>query len=95
MFMTRLLFAARQFAKRSSASMPCDLCSSEQFARILARERARSDRTCIWQVEGRSKVSFADWVRMDVKYVRSRSLGGDLKLLLQTVPAVVSRRGAS
>jgi lipopolysaccharide/colanic/teichoic acid biosynthesis glycosyltransferase len=51
--------------------------------------------TCIWQVCGRSKVSFADWVRMDVKYIRSRSLGGDMKLLLQTVPAVVSRTGAS
>ena len=51
--------------------------------------------TCIWQVRGRSKVSFSEWVRMDVQYIRSRSLGGDMKLLLQTVPAVVSRRGAS
>jgi lipopolysaccharide/colanic/teichoic acid biosynthesis glycosyltransferase len=51
--------------------------------------------TCIWQVQGRSTVSFSDWVRMDVQYIRSRSLGGDMKLLLQTVPAVVSRRGAS
>jgi len=51
--------------------------------------------TCIWQVQGRSTVSFADWARMDVQYIRSRSLGGDMKLLLQTVPAVVSRRGAS
>jgi lipopolysaccharide/colanic/teichoic acid biosynthesis glycosyltransferase len=51
--------------------------------------------TCIWQVRGRSKVSFSDWVRMDVQYIRSRSLGGDMRLLLQTVPAVVSRRGAS
>jgi lipopolysaccharide/colanic/teichoic acid biosynthesis glycosyltransferase len=51
--------------------------------------------TCIWQVQGRSKVSFSEWVRMDVQYIRSRSLGGDMKLLLQTVPAVVSRRGAS
>jgi lipopolysaccharide/colanic/teichoic acid biosynthesis glycosyltransferase len=51
--------------------------------------------TCIWQVRGRSRVSFDDWVRMDVRYIRSRSLVGDLKLLLQTVPAVVSRRGAS
>ena len=30
--------------------------------------------TCIWQVRGRSTVSFADWVRMDVQYIRSRSL---------------------
>ena len=51
--------------------------------------------TCIWQVHGRSTVSFADWVRMDVQYIRTRSLAGDVKLLLQTLPAVVSRKGAS
>jgi lipopolysaccharide/colanic/teichoic acid biosynthesis glycosyltransferase len=50
--------------------------------------------TCIWQVEGRSLVSFADWVRMDLQYIRSRSLRQDLKLLLLTVPAVVSQKGA-
>ncbi len=50
--------------------------------------------TCFWQVEGRSKVSFADWVRMDVKYIRSRSLATDAKLLVKTVPAVLSRKGA-
>ena len=49
--------------------------------------------TCFWQVQGRSKVSFADWVRMDVKYIRSRSLATDAKLLLKTVPAVFSRKG--
>ena len=46
--------------------------------------------TCIWQVRGRSQVSFADWVRMDVQYIRSRSLSQDLKLLLLTMPAVVA-----
>jgi lipopolysaccharide/colanic/teichoic acid biosynthesis glycosyltransferase len=50
--------------------------------------------TCIWQVRGRSQVSFADWVRMDVQYIRSRSLTQDLKLLLMTMPAVVGGKGA-
>jgi lipopolysaccharide/colanic/teichoic acid biosynthesis glycosyltransferase len=50
--------------------------------------------TCIWQVRGRSQVSFADWVRMDVQYIRSRSLAHDLKLLLLTMPAVVGGKGA-
>jgi lipopolysaccharide/colanic/teichoic acid biosynthesis glycosyltransferase len=50
--------------------------------------------TCIWQVRGRNGVSFADWVRMDVCYIRSRSLWYDLKLLMLTIPAVVLRRGA-
>jgi lipopolysaccharide/colanic/teichoic acid biosynthesis glycosyltransferase len=50
--------------------------------------------TCIWQIKGRSTVSFADWVRMDVHYLRRRTLMHDLKILLQTVPAVLLRRGA-
>jgi lipopolysaccharide/colanic/teichoic acid biosynthesis glycosyltransferase len=50
--------------------------------------------TCIWQVRGRSQVTFAEWVRMDVQYIRSRSLWQDLKLLFLTVPAVLLRRGA-
>jgi lipopolysaccharide/colanic/teichoic acid biosynthesis glycosyltransferase len=50
--------------------------------------------TCIWQVYGRSTVSFAEWIRMDIRYVRSRSLFTDLQLIAQTVPAVVLRRGA-
>lgn len=51
--------------------------------------------TCIWQVRGRSAVPFDDWVRMDIRYIRTRSLGQDVKLIVQTVPAVVLRRGAS
>ncbi|HEX5270896.1 MAG TPA: sugar transferase, partial [Gemmataceae bacterium] len=50
--------------------------------------------TCIWQVRGRGKASFADWVRMDLEYIRSQSLPQDLRLLLLTGPAVVLRKGA-
>lgn len=50
--------------------------------------------TCIWQVQGRSRVCFNDWMRMDMRYIRRRSLLRDLKILLLTVPAVLLRRGA-
>jgi len=50
--------------------------------------------TCIWQVRGRSKVTFDEWVRMDVQYIRSRSLVTDVALIAQTLPAVVLRKGA-
>jgi len=50
--------------------------------------------TCTWQVAGRSSVSFAEWMRMDLRYVHSRSLQKDLKLLLRTVPAVVFGTGS-
>lgn len=49
--------------------------------------------TCIWQISGRSLVSFADWVRMDLQYAARRTLAHDLKLLFLTVPALVLRRG--
>jgi lipopolysaccharide/colanic/teichoic acid biosynthesis glycosyltransferase len=64
----------------------------EQWQR--ARLEATPGLTCIWQVEGRSQVSFADWVRMDMKYLRRRSLMNDLKILAATVPAVLLRKGA-
>ncbi|REK18890.1 MAG: sugar transferase [Planctomycetota bacterium] len=50
--------------------------------------------TCIWQVSGRSTVSFADWARMDIRYIKSRNLARDVKLIVQTVPAVLLHRGA-
>jgi lipopolysaccharide/colanic/teichoic acid biosynthesis glycosyltransferase len=50
--------------------------------------------TCIWQISGRGTVSFAEWARMDRSYIQGRSLLLDIKLLLLTVPAVLSRRGA-
>ena len=50
--------------------------------------------TCIWQVKGRSSVSFPEWMRMDIAYIRSRRLLCDVRLLLLTVPAVLLRRGA-
>jgi lipopolysaccharide/colanic/teichoic acid biosynthesis glycosyltransferase len=50
--------------------------------------------TCIWQIEGRSEVTFAEWVRMDVKYMRRLNILHDLSILFKTVPAVLLRRGA-
>ena len=50
--------------------------------------------TCVWQVSGRSLIGFADWVRMDLQYAERRSVLVDLMLLVRTVPAVLSGRGA-
>lgn len=49
--------------------------------------------TCIWQIKGRGNVSFAEWIRMDRRYIRARNFWVDLKLILMTVPAVLLRRG--
>ena len=51
--------------------------------------------TCIWQVSGRDYVAFDRWMQMDHEYVENWSVWLDLKILLQTIPAVLLRRGAS
>jgi exopolysaccharide biosynthesis polyprenyl glycosylphosphotransferase len=50
--------------------------------------------TCIWQVSGRSDIPFDQQVELDIEYIKRQSLLLDLKLLLMTVPAVLSRKGA-
>jgi lipopolysaccharide/colanic/teichoic acid biosynthesis glycosyltransferase len=51
--------------------------------------------TCIWQVHGRSRVKFEDWMRMDRRYAKRRHLWSDIKLVIKTIPAVLLRRGAN
>jgi exopolysaccharide biosynthesis polyprenyl glycosylphosphotransferase len=50
--------------------------------------------TGLWQVTGRSDVPFDEMVKLDYMYVTGWTLGWDIKLLLETIPAVLSRRGA-
>jgi lipopolysaccharide/colanic/teichoic acid biosynthesis glycosyltransferase len=50
--------------------------------------------TCIWQVRGRSTVSFSEWCRMDIQYIRNAKLFHDIKILMQTLPSVLLRKGA-
>jgi lipopolysaccharide/colanic/teichoic acid biosynthesis glycosyltransferase len=50
--------------------------------------------TCIWQVSGRSEIPFPRQVELDVEYLESRSLSLDLRLLLATIPAVLTGKGA-
>lgn len=50
--------------------------------------------TCLWQVKGRSSLSFGQQVKLDVLYMDSQSFWLDITLLLKTIPAVVLARGA-
>jgi lipopolysaccharide/colanic/teichoic acid biosynthesis glycosyltransferase len=50
--------------------------------------------TCIWQVSGRSDIPFPEQVELDVQYIDSQSLLTDLKILLNTIPAVLLGKGA-
>jgi exopolysaccharide biosynthesis polyprenyl glycosylphosphotransferase len=50
--------------------------------------------SCLWQIAGRSDVSFKDWVEMDRFYIEHMSFWLDLKILLLTIPAVMRGSGA-
>jgi exopolysaccharide biosynthesis polyprenyl glycosylphosphotransferase len=50
--------------------------------------------TCIWQISGRASIDFPGQVQLDVRYIESRSLREDIKILFKTVPAVLSGDGA-
>jgi len=50
--------------------------------------------TCLWQISGRSRLGFNEWMRLDLEYIKRQSFATDAKILLRTIPAVVSREGA-
>ena len=60
----------------------------------LHRIDVRPGITCLWQISGRSRIGFQEWMRLDLEYIRCQSPALDLKILLRTIPAVVSREGA-
>jgi exopolysaccharide biosynthesis polyprenyl glycosylphosphotransferase len=60
----------------------------------LGRLRAVPGLTGLWQVSGRSEVPFHDMVRLDLHYIRNWSMALDIEILLRTIPAVLSNRGA-
>ena len=50
--------------------------------------------TCLWQVSGRNQLSFEEWMVLDRKYIDSWSVWLDLKILLRTIPVVLTGKGA-
>ena len=60
----------------------------------LGRLRAVPGITGLWQVSGRSEVPFHDMVRLDLHYIRNWSFALDVEILLRTIPAVLTSKGA-
>ena len=60
----------------------------------LRRLSVRPGLTCLWQISGRSHIGFDEWMRLDMEYIDNRSLLLDAKILLLTIPAVLTGRGA-
>lgn len=50
--------------------------------------------TCLWQISGRSDIPFTKQVQLDKEYIKSSSIWKDLLILIKTIPAVLTGRGA-
>ena len=61
---------------------------------LMRRFSMRPGLTCLWQISGRSAVDFDRWVTLDLAYIDNWSLRLDARILLQTIPAVLSGTGA-
>ncbi len=51
--------------------------------------------TCLWQISGRSDISFYQWIEMDLDYIDNWSLSLDIRILLKTIPVVLTAKGAA
>ncbi len=66
--------------------------NSREFVKVILSEKPGI--TGVWQVSGRSDINFDKRVEMDARYVQRRSILYDMYILLKTVPAVLTSRGA-
>jgi|SRR5579875_3702333 lipopolysaccharide/colanic/teichoic acid biosynthesis glycosyltransferase len=73
-------------------ALPCEVEHYDAFAR--RRLSVPQGITGLWQINGRSNVSFEHWMELDNRYVDSWTPWGDLLILLRTVPAVLRKDGA-
>ena len=74
-------------------AVPSEIEQYENWQR--RRLRMRPGLTCLWAVRGRDALDFDTWMRLDLEYIDTWSLGLDLKIILQTIPRVLAGRGAN
>ena len=76
---------------------PLPLRDYEGFSEDWQRRRfsVRPGVTCLWQIGGRSEISFQQWMELDLQYIDKWSLLLDFKILLKTIPAVLKGSGAA
>jgi exopolysaccharide biosynthesis polyprenyl glycosylphosphotransferase len=68
----------------------------ERYQRWQRRRlRMRPGLTCLWAISGRDNVDFETWMKMDMQYIDNWSLALDWKILLRTIPRVLTGRGAN
>lgn len=76
---------------------PLPIRDYEGFSEDWQRRRfsVRPGITCLWQIGGRSSISFEKWMELDLQYIDKWSLWLDLEILVKTIPAVLKGSGAA
>ena len=74
-------------------SLPKEVNKFEQW--MMERLEVKPGLTCIWQISGRNNIDFEDWMKLDIKYVRERSLVLDFKLIFKTIFVLFGDKNAS
>ena len=67
-----------------------EACNAYEKQRLIVK----SGLTCYWQVCGRAKIKWDQWVELDLKYIQDMSVKKDIELILRTFPAVFGQDGA-
>lgn len=73
-------------------TLPQEVSQYEAWHR--RRFSMRPGLTCLWQVKGRRKIEFDEWMQLDLEYLDNWSLWLDFRILFKTIPAVLFGRGA-
>lgn len=75
---------------------PMSIRDVELFDRGIQRKRfsVKPGLTCIWQISGRSNLTFDQWLELDLKYIDNWSLFLDFTILIKTIPVVLFSKGA-
>jgi lipopolysaccharide/colanic/teichoic acid biosynthesis glycosyltransferase len=73
-------------------ALPCEIEHYDSGAR--RRLQVPQGITCLWQINGRSDVSFEHWMELDNRYVDTWTPLDDLAIIVKTIPAVIRRDGA-
>jgi exopolysaccharide biosynthesis polyprenyl glycosylphosphotransferase len=73
-------------------AIPSEVAKYQRWQR--RRLRMRPGLTCLWAVKGRDKVDFESWMRLDLQYIDNWSLGLDARIILMTIPQVLSGRAS-
>jgi lipopolysaccharide/colanic/teichoic acid biosynthesis glycosyltransferase len=72
--------------------LPCETEDYSPYA--MRRLTVLPGITCLWQINGRSTVTFDEWMRLDNLYIDTWTPLGDLLILWRTIPAVIRKDGA-